>query len=80
MRHWACFEPDVVHMQLPRRQAMNEMRELTDTEVESVCGGISDLGKYITKAVDDAISAAVGGNSGVDPGMTPGAQPKGYPL
>ena len=62
-----------------------DVRELTDTEVESVCGGVSDLGKYITKAVDDALSAAIGGNSGIvhpgmpghiqpyqiDPGMTP---------
>ena len=41
---------------------MSEMHELTDTEVETVCGGVADLGKYITKAVDDAISAAIGGN------------------
>jgi hypothetical protein len=47
---------------------MIEVRDLTDTEVETVCGGISDLGKYITKAVDDAISAAIGGNSGNGPG------------
>ena len=62
---------------------MSEMRELTDMEVESVCGGVSDLGKYITKAVDDAISAAIGGNTGIVPGPgMPGQpyQPKGYPL
>ena len=55
---------------------MSEMRGLTDTEVETVCGGVSDLGKYITKAVDDAISAAIGGNSG-NPGNpgTPGYYP-----
>ena len=47
---------------------MNEMRELTDTEVESVCGGVADLGKYITKAVDDAIGSAIGGNPGNGPG------------
>jgi len=37
---------------------------------------VSDLGKYITKAVDDAISAAIGGNSG-NPGNpgTPGYYP-----
>jgi hypothetical protein len=35
-------------------------RELTDTELDTVCGGISDLGKYITKAVDEALSAAIG--------------------
>ncbi|MCP3459352.1 MULTISPECIES: hypothetical protein [unclassified Bradyrhizobium] len=50
---------------------MNEMRELTDTEVESVCGGISDLGKYITKAVGDAISAAIGDKPGNGPGVYP---------
>ena len=36
---------------------MSEMHGLTDTEVETVCGGVSDLGKYITKAVDEALSA-----------------------
>ena len=33
------------------------MRELIDTELDAVCGAVSDLGKYITKAVDDAIPA-----------------------
>ena len=50
---------------------MSEMHELADTEVESVCGGVSDLGKYITKAVDDAISAAIGGKPGDGPGVYP---------
>ena len=50
---------------------MSAIRELTDTEVESVCGGVSDLGKYITKAVDEAISAAIGGNPGSGPGVYP---------
>ncbi len=50
---------------------MSGMRELTNTEVESVCGGVSDLGKYITKAVDDAIGAAIGGNPGNGPGVYP---------
>jgi hypothetical protein len=36
--------------------AAGGMRELIDTELDAVCGGVSDLGKYITKAVDDAIS------------------------
>ena len=40
------------------------MREPIDSELEAVSGGVSDLGKYITKAVDDAISAAIGGNTG----------------
>jgi hypothetical protein len=59
---------------------MNEMSELIDTELDAVCGGVYDLGKYITKAVDDAISAAIGRNTDIDPGMTPRPQPKGYPL
>ena len=29
--------------------------ELVDTELDAVCGGVSDLGKYITRAVDEAI-------------------------
>jgi hypothetical protein len=29
--------------------------ELIDTELDAVSDGVSDLGKYITKAVDDAI-------------------------
>ena len=45
----------------PKREVIIEVRELTDTEVESVCGGVSDLGTHITKAVDEAISAAIGG-------------------
>ena len=43
---------------------MGEILELIDSELEAVSGGVSDLGKYITKAVDDAISAAIGGNTG----------------
>ena len=31
--------------------------ELSDTELDAVSGGVSDLGKYITKAVDEALSA-----------------------
>ena len=50
---------------------MSEMRELTDTEVESVCGGVFDLPAYITKAVDNAISAAIGGPPGNGPGVYP---------
>jgi hypothetical protein len=53
---------------MQRRKVMSEMHELTDMEVETVCGGVSDLGKYITKAVDDAISAAIGGKPGNGPG------------
>jgi hypothetical protein len=46
---------------------MSEMHELTDTEVETVCGGVSNLGNLvndITKAVDEAISAITGGSPG----------------
>jgi hypothetical protein len=43
---------------------MIEKIELIDAELDAACGGVSDLGKYITKAVDDAISAAIGGNTG----------------
>ena len=52
---------------------MSEMLELTDTEVESVVGGVglSDLGAYIAKAVDNAIGAATGGNPGNGPGVYP---------
>ena len=35
------------------------IRELNLDEIKFVSGGVSDLGKYITKAVDDAISAAL---------------------
>ena len=59
---------------------MIEKIELIDAELDAACGGVSDLGKYITKAVDDAISAAIGGNTDIDPGMTPRPQPMGYPL
>ena len=44
-------------MEFLRREVMNEVRELIDTELDAVCGAVSDLGKYITKAVDEAISA-----------------------
>jgi len=49
------------------------MLELTDTELEAVAGGVglSDLGAYITQAVDNAISAATGGNPGNGPGVYP---------
>jgi hypothetical protein len=58
------------------RRAMSEMRELTDAEVESVCGGVFDLGAYITNAVDNALGAALGGNPGNVPGNGPGAYPQ----
>jgi predicted nucleic acid-binding Zn-ribbon protein len=33
--------------------------ELLDSELDTVTGGVSDLGKYITKAVDDALATTV---------------------
>ena len=33
---------------------------LTDSELDTVTGGVSDLGKYITKAVDDALVSPSG--------------------
>jgi hypothetical protein len=41
-----------------------DVRELIEAKLDAVCGGVSDLGKYITKAVDDALSATIGGNTG----------------
>jgi len=43
---------------------MIEKIELIDAELDAACGGVADLGKYITTAVDDAISAVIGGNTG----------------
>jgi len=34
-----------------------QLAELLDSELGAVTGAVSDLGKYITKAVDEAISA-----------------------
>jgi hypothetical protein len=50
---------------------MSEVHELTDTEVEAVCGGVYDLGNVITKVVDEAVSAITGGNPGkpIVPGL-----------
>jgi bacteriocin-like protein len=39
---------------------MSNERELTIEELDAVSGGTSDLGKYITKAVDDALSSPSG--------------------
>ena len=50
---------------------MTEMHELTDTEVETVCGGVSDLSNAITKAVDATVSAVIGSIPGnaIPPGL-----------
>ena len=57
---------------------MNEMRELIDTELDAVAGGVYNLGDYITKAINDAISGAIGGNRDIDPGIKPG--PLSHPI
>jgi len=44
-------------MWLDGEAIMNLKRELANDELDAVTGGVSDLGKYITKAVDHAISA-----------------------
>jgi hypothetical protein len=43
-----------------RTRELEAKRELLDSELDTVTGGASDLGKYITKAVDDALSAPSG--------------------
>ena len=42
------------------REIETKRAELLDSELDTVTSGVSDLGKYITKAVDDAISAPSG--------------------
>jgi hypothetical protein len=53
---------------------MNEIRELIDIELDAVSGGVggvSDLGNYITKAINDALGGAIGGgNRDIDPGFS----------
>jgi hypothetical protein len=43
-----------------RTRELEAKRELLDSELDTVTGGVSDLGKSITKAVDDAISSPSG--------------------
>jgi hypothetical protein len=47
----------IMNKTIERELTETESNELLDHEVDTVTGGVSDLGKYITKAVDDAISA-----------------------
>ena len=60
---------DLDHLKAVRVEAVRVEAvrvELRDEEIEAVSGGVSDLGKYITKAVDEAISAAIG-RTGIRP-------------
>jgi hypothetical protein len=62
VRHWLASSQMLFTCK--GRKIMNEVvtvHELIDAELDAVCGGVSDLGKYITKAVDDAISAGPAG-------------------
>ena len=49
---------------IERELTKTEYNELLDRELDTVTGGVSDLGKSITKAVDDAISVAIAGSAG----------------
>ena len=43
---------------------MSEMRELTDTELDAVCGGVWNFGNIVTQTnVATQIGVAVGGTS-----------------
>jgi len=48
---------------------MSEMRELTDTEVDAVCGGFFDFGNIVTQTnIATQVGVAVGGISGITGG------------
>ena len=48
---------------------MNEMRELTDTELDAVCGGFFDFGNIVTQTnIATQVGVAVGGVSGITGG------------
>jgi hypothetical protein len=42
------------------RELEAKRAELLHSELDTVTGGVSDLGKYITKAVDDALVSPSG--------------------
>ena len=47
---------------------MSEMRELTDTELDAVCGGVFDFGNIVTQTnIATQIGVAVGGTSVLSP-------------
>jgi hypothetical protein len=48
---------------------MGEMRELTDTELDAVCGGFFDFGNIVTQTnIATQVGVAVGGISGITGG------------
>jgi hypothetical protein len=48
---------------------MSEMRELTDTEIDAVCGGVFDFGNIITQTnIATQVGVALGGISGIAAG------------
>ena len=48
---------------------MNEMRELTDTELDAVCGVFFDFGNIVTQTnIATQVGVAVGGISGITGG------------
>ena len=48
---------------------MNEMRELTDTELDAVCGGFFDFGNIVSQTnIATQVGVAVGGISGITGG------------
>ena len=48
---------------------MSEMRELTDTELDAVCGGFFDFGNIVTQTnIATQVGVAVGGISGITGG------------
>jgi hypothetical protein len=64
----ACFEPDVVHTQTPRREVMKAVYELIDAELDAVCGGIFDFTNLSNNIVAQAnnatqVGVAQGGSS-----------------
>ena len=48
---------------------MSEMRELTDTELDAVCGGFFDFGNIVTQTnIATQVGVAAGGISGITGG------------
>ena len=48
---------------------MSEMRELTDTELDAVCGGFLNFGSLVTQTnIATQVGVAVGGISGLTGG------------
>ena len=48
---------------------MSEMRELTDTELDAVCGGFFNFGNVVTQTnIATQVGVAIGGISGITGG------------